>query len=63
MTPHPGDLLTAALAREIADSGISVYAVTSPATVAAALAARALGASALALATGFTALDANRYRA
>ncbi len=58
MTPHPGDLLTAALAREIADSGISVYAVTSPATVAAALAARALGASDLALATGFTALDA-----
>jgi len=39
MTPHPGDLLTAALAREIADSGISVYAVTSPASVAAALSA------------------------
>ena len=58
MTPHPGDLLTAALAREIAESGISVYAVTSPATVAAALAARELGAADIALATGFTALDA-----
>jgi glutaconate CoA-transferase, subunit B len=58
MTPHPGDLLTAALAREIAESGISVYAVTSPASVAAALAARELGAEDLALATGFTALDA-----
>lgn len=58
MTPHPGDLLTAALAREIAESGITVYAVTSPATVAAALAARELGAEDLALATGFTALDA-----
>jgi len=50
--------LTAALAREIADSGIRVYAVTSPASVAAALAARELGAKDLALATGFTALDA-----
>jgi hypothetical protein len=58
MTPHPGDLLTAALAREIVDSGIRVYAVTSPASVAAALAARELGADDLALATGFTALDA-----
>ena len=53
-----GDLLTAALAREIADSGIRVFAVTSPATVAAALAARELGAPRLAIAGGFTALDA-----
>jgi glutaconate CoA-transferase subunit B len=51
------DLLTAALAREIADANIRVFAVTSPATVAAALAARALGAPNLAIATGFTALD------
>ncbi len=51
------DLLTAALAREIAESGIRVFAVTSPASVAAALAARELGAGELALATGFTALD------
>lgn len=58
MSIHVGDLLTAALAREIAQSGISVYAVTSPATAAAALAARELGASELAIATGFTALDA-----
>ena len=58
MTPHLGDVLTAALAREIAESGIKVYAVTSPASVAAALAARELGAEDLALATGFTALDA-----
>jgi glutaconate CoA-transferase subunit B len=55
---HVGDLLTASLAREIAESGISVYAVTSPASVAAALAARELGATDLAIATGFTALDA-----
>ena len=58
MSVHVGDLLTAALAREIAQSGISVYAVTSPATAAAALAAREIGASELAIATGFTALDA-----
>jgi glutaconate CoA-transferase, subunit B len=58
MTVHPGDILTAALAREIAESGISVYAVTSPATAAAALAARELGATELAIATGFTSLDA-----
>jgi len=58
VTVHPGDLLTPALAREIAESGIGVYAVTSPASVAAALAARELGAPDLALATGFTALDA-----
>lgn len=51
------DLLCAALAREIAESGIRVYAVTSPATVAAGLAARELGAPGLALASGFTALD------
>ena len=53
------DLLTAALAREIADAGIRVFAVTTPATVAAALAARALGADGLAIAGGFTALDAS----
>ncbi len=51
------DLLCAALAREIAESGIRVYAVTSPATIAAGLAARELGAPGLALATGFTTLD------
>jgi hypothetical protein len=51
------DLLTAALAREIADSGIRVFAITSPASVAAGLAARELGGGDLALATGFTALD------
>jgi len=53
------DLLTAALAREIAGSGVRVFAVTSPATVAAALAARSLGAPALTIAGGFTALDAS----
>jgi glutaconate CoA-transferase subunit B len=58
MTVHPGDLLTAALAREIAESGIRVYAVTSPASAAAALAARELAACELAIATGFTSLDA-----
>jgi acyl CoA:acetate/3-ketoacid CoA transferase beta subunit len=51
------DLLTAALAREIAEANIRVFAVTSPATVAAALAARELGAPDLAIATGFTGLD------
>ena len=51
------DLLCAALAQEIAESGIRVYAVTSPATAAAGLAARELGAPGLALASGFTALD------
>jgi glutaconate CoA-transferase subunit B len=54
-----GDLLTAALAREIAESGVSVFAVTSPSTVAAALAARELGVPDLAIAGGFTALDAS----
>jgi glutaconate CoA-transferase, subunit B len=53
------DLLTSALAREIAESGIDVFAVTSPATVVAALAARDLGAADLAIAGGFTALDAS----
>lgn len=57
MTAPLADLLTAALAREIAESGIRVFAVTSPASVAAALAARELGATELALATGFTSLD------
>lgn len=55
---NTADLLTAALAREIADSRVTVFAVTSPATVVAALAARALGAPGLAIAGGFTALDA-----
>ena len=54
-----GDLLTAALAREIAGAGLRVFAVTSPATVVAARAARALGAPRLAIAGGFTALDAD----
>jgi hypothetical protein len=53
------DLLTAALAQEIAESGVSVFAVTSPATVVAALAARELGAPELAIAGGFTDLDAS----
>jgi hypothetical protein len=53
------DLLTAALARDIAESGVGVFAVTTPATVAAALAARELGAPQLAIAGGFTALDAS----
>jgi hypothetical protein len=52
------DLLTAELAREIVDSGVSVFAVTSPATVVAALAARARAAPRLAIAGGFTGLDA-----
>ena len=51
------DLLTAALAREIAGARLRVFAVTSPATVAAALAARELGARGLALTAGFCALD------
>jgi hypothetical protein len=53
------DLLTTELAREIAESRVRVFAVTSPATVAAALAARTLDAPALAIAAGFTALDAD----
>jgi glutaconate CoA-transferase, subunit B len=52
------DLLTCALAEEIAGSEIRLFAVTSPATVVAALAARELGAPRLAIAGGFTALDA-----
>ena len=52
-------MLSAALAREIAEAEIAVFAVTSPATVAAGLAARELGAPRLALAGGFTALDAS----
>jgi hypothetical protein len=51
------DLLTGALAREIAQSDITVFAVTSPATAAAALAARELGKPELAIATGMTAID------
>lgn len=52
------DLVTGALAEEIAASGIRVYAATSPLTVVAALAARRLGHPDLAIAGGFTRLDA-----
>ena len=52
------DLVTGALAEEIAASGIRVFAATSPLTVAAALAARRLGHPDLAIAGGFTRLDA-----
>jgi len=52
------DLLTAELAREIAESEVSVFAVTTPASVAAALAARAVALPELVIAGGFTALDA-----
>ncbi len=52
------DLLVGALAREILDSGVRVFALTSPASGVAALAARELGARRLAIAGGFTALDA-----
>ena len=52
------DLLTCGLAREIIEARIRVFAITSPATVAAALAARALEPPNLAIAAGFTALDA-----
>jgi hypothetical protein len=57
MSASTADLLTAALAAEIAEAGLRVFAVTSPAAVAASLAARELGASELALMVGFTALD------
>jgi hypothetical protein len=57
MSAAIADLLTAALAREIATSGVRVFALTTPATVAAALAARELGAPELALTAGFSALD------
>ena len=53
------DHLAATLAEEIAASGIRVFAATSPLTVAAALAARAIGAPDLAIAGGFTRLDAS----
>lgn len=53
------DLLAATLAEEIAAAGVRVFAVTSPLTVAAGLAARRIGAPRLALAGGFTCLDAN----
>jgi hypothetical protein len=52
------DLVAGALAEEIAASGIRVFAATSPLTVAAALAARRLGNPDLAIAGGFTRLDA-----
>jgi hypothetical protein len=58
MTAAIADLLTAELAREIAASGVRVFAVTTPASVAAALAARAVALPELAIAGGFTALDA-----
>jgi len=51
------DLLVAAVARDIAEADIRVFAVTTPASVVAGLAARDLGARQLALAAGFTALD------
>lgn len=52
------DLVAGALAEEIAASGIRVFAATSPLTVVAALAARGLGHPDLAIAGGFTRLDA-----
>jgi glutaconate CoA-transferase subunit B len=52
------DLLTGALAEEIAASHVAVVAATGPASVVAALAARRLGAPRLAIAAGFTVLDA-----
>ena len=57
MSEAIADLLSAELAREIAQTGLRAFAVTSPASVAAALAARELGAPGLALIVGFTALD------
>lgn len=57
MSQAVADLLTAALAREVAESSITVFAVTSPATMVAALAARELGKPDLAIATGMTAID------
>jgi hypothetical protein len=55
------DLLTAALAEEIARApGLRVFVPTTPATDAAARAARELGAPRLALARGFTDLDAGQ---
>jgi hypothetical protein len=55
------DLLTAALAEEIAAApGLRVFVPTTPATEVAARAARELGASGLALARGFTDLDAGQ---
>ena len=53
------DLVAGALAEEIAASSIRVFAATSPLTVAAALAARRLGRPDLAIAAGFTRLDAD----
>jgi len=53
------DLVAGALAEEIASSDIRVFAATSPLTVAAALAARRLGRPDLAIAGGFTRLDAD----
>ena len=53
------DLLTCELAREIAESTIDVWAPTSPASLVAALAARATARPELAIAAGFTRLDAD----
>jgi hypothetical protein len=53
------DLLTCELAREIGESTISVFAPTSPATLVAALAARVAARPSLAIAAGFTMLDAD----
>jgi glutaconate CoA-transferase, subunit B len=53
------DLVAGALAEEIAASAIRVFAATSPLSVAAALAARRLGRPDLAIAGGFTRLDAD----
>ena len=51
------DLLTCELACEIGESRVGVFAPTSPATLVAALAARATTRPSLAIATGFTVLD------
>ena len=57
-----GDLFTTVLAREFAaaatDDGVRVIAVTTTASLVAALAARRLGAADLAIAPGFGTLDA-----
>jgi acyl CoA:acetate/3-ketoacid CoA transferase beta subunit len=57
VSTETADLLTATLAREIASSGVRMFAVTSPAAVAAARAARELGAPELALIVGFSVID------
>jgi len=64
MSPHDqppalADLLTCELAREIGESAVDVWAPTSPASLVAALAARAGSRPELAIAAGFTTLDAD----